>query len=123
MNQVNDVERMMTESGIYLLKMYFSISKSEQEKRFADIKKTPTKKWKFSAVDSKAIGLWDQYTLYKEKMFEHTQREVPWKIIKANKKTNARINAMEYILKSIPYVVKDPQRIKHINVINKIEFD
>jgi len=123
MNQVNDVERMMTESGIYLLKMYFSISKSEQEKRFADIKKTPTKKWKFSAVDSKAIELWDQYTLYKEKMFEHTQREVPWKIIKANKKTNARINAMEYILKSVPYVVKDPQMIKHINVINKIEFD
>lgn len=123
MNQVNDVERMMIESGIYLIKMYFSISKSEQEKRFADIKKTPTKKWKFSAVDSKAIELWDDYTLYKERMFEHTQREVPWKIIKANKKTNARINAMEYILKSIPYVVKDPQIIKHINVINKIEFD
>jgi polyphosphate kinase len=123
MNQVNDVERMMVESDIYLIKIYFSISKSEQEKRFADIKKTPTKKWKFSAVDSKAIELWDEYTRYKEKMFEQTQRDVPWKIIKANKKTNARINAMEYILKSIPYVVKDLERIKHINVLSKIEFD
>lgn len=123
MNQVNDVERMMVESDIYLLKIYFSISKSEQARRFDDIKKTPTKKWKYSRVDSKAIELWDAYTLYKEKMFENTQREVPWKIIKANKKTNARINAMEYILKSIPYVVKDLERIKHINVVNKIEFD
>ena len=38
MNQVNDFERMITESGIYLVKIYMSISKKEQEKRFSDIK-------------------------------------------------------------------------------------
>ena len=38
MNQVNDFERMITESGIYLVKIYMSISTKEQEKRFSDIK-------------------------------------------------------------------------------------
>lgn len=86
MNQVNDVERMLVESEIYLLKIYFSITKEEQEKRFVEIQNTPTKKWKFSPVDSKAIELWDKYTDFKEKMFENTQKVVSWKVIKANKK-------------------------------------
>jgi polyphosphate kinase 2 len=123
MNQVNEVERMLVESDIYLLKIYFSITKEEQEKRFKEIQETPTKKWKFSPVDSKAIELWDTYTAYKEKMFENTQKTVPWKIIKANKKTNARINVMEYILKTVPYQVKDLEKIKHISVEKKINFD
>lgn len=56
-------------------------------------------------------------------MFENTQKTVPWKVIKANKKTSARIVTMEYILKTIPYQVKDLERIKHISVDTKINFD
>jgi polyphosphate kinase 2 len=116
MSQVNNFEKMMIESGIYLLKLYFSISKKEQEKRFKEIIHDPLKKWKYSDVDSKALSLWDQYTFYKEKMFEKTMEYTPWKIIKANRKIDARINALEYILKQIPYQVKDLEAIKHVNV-------
>ncbi len=114
MNQVNDFERMMTESNIYLVKLYFSISKDEQEKRFEDIKDHPLKKWKFSKVDQNALDLWDKYTEYKEKMFEKTSTKIaPWKIIKANRKTKARVEAIEYILKKIPYRTKDREILKH----------
>ncbi|MCB0516508.1 MAG: polyphosphate kinase 2 [Chitinophagales bacterium] len=116
MSQVNEFEKMMLDSGIYLLKMYFSISKKEQEKRFKEIINDPLKKWKYSAVDSKALELWDAYTFYKEKMFERTAKSVKWKIIKANRKTDARITALEYILQKIPYVVKDEEAVKHHNV-------
>jgi polyphosphate kinase 2 len=119
MDQVNDVERMMLQSGIYLLKLYFSISKKEQERRFKEIIASPIKKWKYSAVDKKALAYWDDYTKYKEKMFEKTQVHVPWKIIKANRKTGARITALEYILKNIPYEVKDLENIKHQPVYKK----
>jgi len=104
MNQVNDFERMITESGIYLVKIYMSISKKEQEKRFNDIKSDPLKQWKMSKVDEKAQELWDDYTSYKDTMFLKTNTEkVPWKVIRANRKTEARINAINYILKQIPY--------------------
>ena len=115
MNQVNDFERMITESGVRLIKFYFSISKSEQEKRFQDIIDSPIKKWKFSALDKKALELWDDYTDYKDKMFSKTNTIIaPWKVIKANKKTRARIEAIEHVLTSIPYDDKDLKVLKHV---------
>ena len=110
MNQVNDFERMIIESGIRLIKFYFSISKSEQIKRFEDIKTSPLKKWKFSKVDQKAIELWDSYTDYKKKMFEKTNTEIsPWIIIKANRKSAARLESMQKVLELIPYIEEDKE--------------
>lgn len=104
MNQVNEFERMITESGIRLIKFYFSISKNEQISRFEDIQNSPLKKWKFSKVDQKAIKLWDSYTKYKEHMFEKTNTPIaPWIIIEGNRKMKARINAIKHILEVIPY--------------------
>ena len=104
MSQVNDFERMITESGIKLVKIYMSITKREQAKRFEDIRNNPLKQWKMTAVDEKAQDLWDRYTEYKSKMFENTtEGAVPWKIINANRKTLARIHSIEYLLKQIPY--------------------
>ena len=117
MNQVNEFERMITESGIRLIKLYFSISKEEQIKRFEEIKTSPIKKWKFSAVDKKAIKLWDDYTKYKEEMFKKTDTKIaPWIIIKADRKTTTRIEAMEHILDKIPYESKDQSIIDHIEI-------
>ncbi len=104
MNQVNEFERMIIESGIRLVKFYFSISKNEQAKRFREIKSSPIKKWKFSSVDQRAISLWDSYTDYKNKMFEKTNTELsPWIIIKANRKSSARLEVIKQILDIIPY--------------------
>ena len=110
MNQVNDFERMIIESGIRLIKFYFSISKNEQAKRFKDIKSSPIKKWKFSKVEQQAIKLWDSYTDYKKKMFEKTNTEIsPWIIIKANRKSSARLEAIKHILDIIPYNVAEEE--------------
>lgn len=117
MNQVNEFERMIIESGIHLIKFYFSISKEEQEKRFKEIISSPVKKWKFSAVDQKALELWDDYTSYKKEMFQKTNTKLaPWIIIKANKKTKARVEVMEHILDRIPYKPKDEQVIQHVDL-------
>lgn len=104
MDQVNDFERMILESGIHLVKIYMSISKKEQAKRFAEIKSDPLKQWKMTKLDEKAQGLWEDYTEYKNAMFQKTNTEIsPWKIIRANRKTDARINVITHILDRIPY--------------------
>ena len=114
MEQVNEFEKMIIKSGIYLLKIYLSITREEQEKRFHEIIHSPLKKWKYSDVDKNALELWDKYTKYKEDMFKHTSTEIaPWKIFKMNRKSRSRIDVLEYILESIPYQVKDPQVIEH----------
>ena len=104
MDQVNDFEKMILQSGIHVVKIYMSISKKEQSKRFEEIKSDPLKQWKMTKLDEKAQDLWDDYTEYKKAMFEKTNTEnSPWKIIRANRKTEARINVINHILDSIPY--------------------
>ena len=104
MDQVNDFERMILQSGIHVVKIYMSISKKEQAKRFEEIKSDPLKQWKMTKLDEKAQFFWDDYTVYKKAMFEKTNTEIsPWKIIRANRKTEARINVINHILDSIPY--------------------
>src|SRR6056300_1644647 len=104
MNQVNAFEQMLIESDVYLIKIYFSIDKEEQAKRFEEIKNNPLKQWKITPVDLKAQELWEQYTRYKKKMFEKTNTShAPWHIIEANSKTKARLEAIQLILNKIPF--------------------
>ena len=104
MSQVNEFEKMLIQSDTYLIKLYFSITKSEQAKRFKDIKTSPLKRWKMTSVDEKAQALWNDYSKYKKKMFKATDsKHAPWKIINANQKSNARMTAIKTILESIPY--------------------
>ncbi|MFO7845711.1 MAG: polyphosphate kinase 2 [Balneolaceae bacterium] len=104
MSQVNEFEKMLIQSDTHLIKIYFSITKKEQASRFKDIKGDPLKKWKMTAVDERAQELWDDYTTYKERMFEKTNSEhAPWKVIDANDKAPARLETIRYILGRIPY--------------------
>ena len=104
MENVNEFEKMLVQSDTYLIKLYFSISKEEQARRFEDIKEDPLKRWKMTPVDEKAQELWDKYTEYKQVMFNHTDTErAPWIIIDANHKVSARLNSIKHILERIPY--------------------
>ena len=95
---------MLIESDVYLIKIYFSIDKEEQAKRFEEIKNNPLKQWKITPVDLKAQELWEQYTRYKKKMFEKTNTShAPWHIIEANSKTKARLEVIQLILNKIPF--------------------
>lgn len=104
MREVNPFETMITSDGIILIKFYFSITKKEQAARFADIIDNPLKRWKMSSVDEMAQELWDSYTEYKLRMFAETNTALnPWIILKANRKTAARIQVIRHILEKIPY--------------------
>ncbi|MER3328292.1 MAG: polyphosphate kinase 2, partial [Candidatus Kapaibacterium sp.] len=81
-----------------------SITKDEQGRRFEEIRKTPSKRWKLTEVDEESRRLWDEYTVYKKKMFEQTNTDhAPWKIIDANNKPKARLEVINHILDIIPY--------------------
>lgn len=119
MKQVNNFETMITETGTRLVKLYFSISKLEQAERFEDINNDPLKRWKMSPVDENAQGLWDDYTTYKKKMFKQTSTVTnPWYVIKANRKTKARIEAVEKILELIPYTTEASEKKSEVVLEN-----
>ena len=104
MVQVPEFEHMLYESGVIVLKFWFSVSKDEQKKRFDDRLNNPLKRWKFSPVDQKGQDLWAKYTYYKEQMFSKTHTTFcPWNIVKANDKLVARLESIRFILSKFDY--------------------
>lgn len=104
MKDVLPFEYALIDKGFYLIKLWFSITDKTQEIRFRLRQTSPTKYWKFSPNDAKAMEKWDAFTAYKEEMFRETSTEKsPWVIVDSNDKRFAKLNAMRYILNQIPY--------------------
>lgn len=104
MREVSDFEKMLVTDGIILIKLWFSISKKEQKKRFKERKENPLKRWKLSPVDLSAQDKWDNYTSYKNKIFKETNNKYSkWTIIKGDDKLNARLESIRYLLSEVDY--------------------
>ena len=97
-------ERILTKEGIILFKLYFSVSKKMQLKRFEKRSKDPLKQYKLSPVDMQAQDLWGEYTMRKFQMLLETNTTLsPWTIIRSDNKKKARINCMKHILNRLDY--------------------
>jgi polyphosphate kinase 2 len=116
MRQAPEFERNLVRSGIHLSKFWFSVSRKEQRRRFKERERHPLKQWKLSPIDLASLDKWDEYTKAKESMFHHTDSvDAPWTVVKSDCKKRARLNAMRYILHSLPYDSKDSDRIGPID--------
>lgn len=112
MRQAPELERHLVNSGIHLIKFWFSVSRKEQRRRFKEREIHPLKQWKLSPIDLASLEKWDEYSKAKEAMFFHTDTsECPWIIIKSDCKKRARLNAMRYVLNKMDYKGKDPRNI------------
>ncbi len=101
-------ERMLVNSGIRLFKLWFSVSRDEQIRRFRERRKDPLKQWKLSPIDLASLDKWEEYTRAKEEMFFHTDTaDAPWTVIRSDDKKLARIHCMLHVLHSFPYTGKD----------------
>ena len=101
---VTGFEKDLVRQGTILVKLYFSVTKEEQEARFERRKTDPLRQWKLSEVDVQAQERWDDFTNQKYEMLKRTHtNHAPWTVIRSNDKYLARLNAMKVILNSVPY--------------------
>ena len=108
MRQAPELERMLVRSGIKLYKLWFSVSRNEQFRRFQDRRKDPLKQWKLSPIDLASLDKWEGYTEAKEAMFFYTDTaDAPWTVVKSDCKKRARINAMRFLLDKLDYPNKN----------------
>jgi len=108
LRQCPSLERMIVNSGVHLIKYWFSVSRLEQLRRFHGRKTDPLKQWKLSPIDLESLDKWDDYTKAKEAMFFHTDTaDAPWTVIKSDDKKRARINCLRHFLNTLDYPQKD----------------
>lgn len=102
-------EKDLVRQNTKLVKLYFSVTKAEQARRFGRRKSDPLRQWKLSEVDVQAQDKWDEFTEMKYRMLKRTSTVVaPWTIIRSENKHLARLNAMKVILNSVPYEHRSP---------------
>ena len=102
-------EKDLVRQGTALVKLYFSVSKEQQQRRFERRRDDPLRQWKLSEIDMQAQEHWDDFTRYKYEMLRrsHTS-DTPWTVIRSENKRKARMNAMKVILNSIDYEDRNP---------------
>ncbi len=106
-------EEMLIQSGIILIKYWFSVSDEEQEKRFRERIDDPLKRWKFSPMDLESRSRWIEYSKAKDEMFAYTDTKVsPWYVVNADDKRRARLNCISHLLTLIPYKEMKFEKVK-----------
>ena len=108
MRSVQRFEEDLIDHGFHFLKIYLSVSKEEQARRFEEREENPLKQWKLSEIDMQMQSRWEEFTQKKYDMLKYTNTpKSPWTIIRSDSKFLARLNSIKVILNSIPYEGRD----------------
>jgi len=96
---ITDLERHLYVNGTRIIKFFLHLSKGEQRKRFLARIDEPDKNWKFSLADIKERGYWKRYMrAYEECLSATSTRDVPWYVVPADDKENARLIVSRIVL-------------------------
>jgi polyphosphate kinase 2 len=108
MKGVKGFEKDLTRQGTILIKLYFSVTKDEQARRFERRKTDPLRQWKLSEIDMQAQERWDDFTNTKYEMIKRTHsHDAPWTVVRSNDKHKARLESLKVILNSVNYEGRD----------------
>ncbi|CAN5207313.1 polyphosphate kinase 2 [soil metagenome] len=112
LEQAPEVERMLVDDGIVLIKYWYSVSDKEQQRRFKSRLKDPMRRWKLSPTDLESITRWEDYSRAKDAMFEATDSEhAPWWTIDSDDKKAARLNTISHLLSQLAWETTDPEPV------------
>jgi len=108
MNGVKGFENDLVRQGIIIVKLYYSVTKDEQARRFARRKNDPLRQWKLSEIDLQAQEKWDEFTTTKYNMIKQTHsHNAPWTIVRSKDKQLARMESLKVILNAVDYEGRD----------------
>ena len=94
-----DLEAHLHRNGTRIVKFFLHLSKDEQSRRFIDRIDEPESNWKFGTADMHERGYWDQYMdAYAACLSATSTDDVPWYIIPADDKDNARLIVSQVVL-------------------------
>ena len=106
-------EQMLIDDGILLRKYWFSVSDTEQLKRFKSRLNDPVRQWKLSPMDLESVYRWEDYSRAKDEVMVHTDTSSsPWYVVESNIKKNGRLNMMAHLLSTIDYHEVEKPKVK-----------
>ena len=105
--EITETERLLSEDGAIIIKLYLHITKDEQLSRFKRREDDPYKHWKISEEDWRNRRHWNEHNAAAEDMFVKTGSETaPWTVIPANYKWYARVKCVKTVCDRISRALK-----------------
>ena len=107
-DQVGPFEAMLVDEGIHLFKIWLTVGRAEQLRRFLARESDPLKQWKLSRIDVEGLSRWDAYTgAITETLGRTHSARAPWTVIRSDDKRRARLQAIGAVLRGIDYDERD----------------
>ncbi len=108
LRQAPELERNLVDAGLHLFKLWFTVSREEQARRFEGRRSDPLKTWKLSPMDEAGLTRFDEYSAARDAMLIATDSAAaPWTVINSNDKRRARIESIRHVLQSFDYDHRD----------------
>ena len=83
---INEFERMLSDEGTTVLKVFLHVSKQEQAERLRERVANPEKQWKFRKDDLEVLERYDEYMAAYEELIAATSSEwAPWHVVPADR--------------------------------------
>jgi len=103
LEQAPAFEKHLVDDGILLFKYWLCCDQQEQEKRFAERRQDPLKRWKLSPIDLEARVRYAEYTRAREAMLKATHNDVaPWTLVDFNDQKRGRLTLIHDLLARLP---------------------
>jgi polyphosphate kinase 2 len=119
-----EIERIIVDGGIIMIKLWLEVGQEEQERRFASRIDDPLRQWKLSPMDLESYRRWYDYSRARDMMLQTTDSaHAPWYIVRSDDKRRARLNCISHILGLIPYEKVSRAKVKLPRRSNKHEYD
>jgi PPK2 family polyphosphate:nucleotide phosphotransferase len=120
--QINDFERSLTEEGTTIVKIFLSISKEEQAKRFNERLTIESKRWKFRAGDLEDRQLWSEFSAaYDDALSKTSTEEAPWYVVPADHNWSRNLAVAKILLHTLegldPQFPEPEPGLEHIVVV------
>ena len=110
-----EFERKLVRIGIRLFKFWFSVSRDEQRRRFKEREGASAEAVEAVAGRHGLARQMGRLHQAKEAMFLHSDTsDAPWTVDQVRLQEARALNAMRYVLASLPYAGKDAKRIGHV---------
>jgi polyphosphate kinase 2 (PPK2 family) len=95
-DEINAFEKMLTDDGVRMVKLFLHIDRKTQLHRFEARQADPLKKYKLSSEDWRNRKKWDDYAEAIQDMLDRTHRpDAHWKLVAADDKKHARLVVLE----------------------------
>ncbi len=92
LDRIVNLEQMLADEGIALVKLWFHLSKVEQKKRLKKLEKNKETRWRVTKRDWDFLGRYDQFRSVSEAVIRRTSTgHAPWHIIEG---TDARYRSL-----------------------------